>query len=194
MIDPDAFVRLVRGRFLRRIPRRQVACGGVVRIVNGSTVRRGPSPRQVKTLAQRPRIQHYPDRRVPARVPDRAHRLVEARRAADHLGRLRRLPPRRRDRGRRLRHHHGRRGRRARRAPAPPLPRARHPLPRGLPGRPGLLDGGAGLPAAAVAAQPLAPRAGRDARAAPRHDRAAPLRRGRHVRDALLCSSRRSHP
>ena len=58
----------------------------------------------------------FPGRRVPARVPERTRRAVRGQRAADHLGRVRRVPPRRGDRGRRVpsRHHRRRHGNRRR--------------------------------------------------------------------------------
>ena len=181
LIDDDALVRLVRPF---QVHPETVACGGVVRIVNGSTLE-GSHVAEVADPAQ-PAGQH-PDRRVPARVPGGPRRLVADQRAADHLRRLRPVPPPDGDRRRRLRRDDRGRGRRARRPPAPPLPRAGRGLPRRVRRRPRLLDRGAVLAARAGApAQPLAPRPDRDPVAAPAHDRAPPLRRDRPVRDAVL--------
>ena len=68
-----------------------VAVGGIVRIVNGCTVEgRGGHRRPLPEVADRAPA----DRRVPARVPHRPHRLVASQRPADHLRCLRPVPAR----------------------------------------------------------------------------------------------------
>ena len=136
--------------------------------------------------AQRP-ARRLPGDRVPARVPVRPRRLGCDRRARDRLRRLRPVPPRRRRRGRRLLDRHRRRGPRADRAPAPAHARAQPPVPDHLRPRSRLLDRGAvGHGLARPPAPPLAPRPVGVPVAAQGHDAAAPLRRARHDRPAVL--------
>ena len=158
LLDPDALLHVSRP--FADDPDRVLASGGVVRVANGSQISRGrvdPGPDAAPVAAA------DPGGGVPPRVPRRPHRLVAARRAADHLRGVRRVPQGRAARARRPGHRLHRRGRRAG-GPAAPLDRRpRRRRPGGLRGRAGGLDGGAGGPGGAPqAAPPLAPRPHRD--------------------------------
>ena len=133
-----------------------VAVGGNVGIANGCRIDHG---RVTDVALPRSWLATVPDYRVHARVPPVQARLRVAECGRADLGRIRAVPPRCRDRRRRLRPDRNRRGHRPHDPPAAALPRARRAGPDRFRPQSPLLDAGAGgLAVAAVTAIPLAPR------------------------------------
>ena len=139
LLEPEALVTIVRP-FIER-PDRTIAAGGD----HPRRQRlRGHARARDQDRAPEAVAADVPDRRVPARVHRRAHRLEHDQLAADHLGRVRDLPQGRRDRRRRVRDRLDRRGLRARACACTARMRElKRPYHIAFVPDPGLLDGGA---------------------------------------------------